>query len=574
MNVFSEALSAGTLLSVRSLERCWHMLRHVPPRQILRRLTTRVCERLEPWRVTGHRKALDWAKDRPLPPLPPRHDLARQENDRLWLRVSWGWREFSWPPPWQPAPPGRESDSSDFARLHYMEYLESLPEDVVPGLIEAWIAGNPRRHPGALRLSWRPYNLSIRVVSWLQEIARRQWDLSATRWGPIRDSLAEQLGLLERFLETDIRGNHIIRNIRALLWGGAMFRGATAERWRRLGSVLLEAELEEQILTDGVHYERSPSYHCQVLGDFLDCRVALGPGELRDRLDSSIEAMMRALLLLTHPDGQVALFNDGSLTTARRPAELERGFRHVLGAPSPPSCGAFALPQAGYFGWRGEAELFILDCGPLGPDYLIGHGHCDMLSCEWSVAGQRILVDQGTYQYLPGRYRQLSRASASHNTLAIEGAEQSDIYGAFRCGRRARAELLAFESRNNGFRFHGRHDGFRILPGSPMHERVVERSGQGNYRITDRLTADPGRKASIGFLLHPDCEIERLAPERLRIHHPPAVVEIHADAPIAVEEAAWYPDLYVRVPTRRLRVPLAPPGERCVKLRPNPSSRD
>lgn len=449
-----------------------------------------------------------------------------------------------------------------------MEYLESLPDAVVLELIEAWISANPRRRPGALRLAWRPYNLSIRVVAWLQEIARRRRQALDGRWRPIRNSLIEQLSLLERFLETDIRGNHIIRNIRALLWGGAMLQGATAERWRRLGSALLEAELDEQILPDGVHFERSPSYHCQVLGDLLDCRAVLGPGELRERLDERLRAMIQVLPLLTHPDGQVALFNDASLTMARFPAELEHGYETILGSPPSPPQGAFALPQAGYFGWHDQSELFIIDCGPLGPDYLIGHGHCDMLSFEWSVGGRRIIVDQGVYQYPSGSQRQISRSTVSHNTLAIEGAEQSDIYGAFRCGRRARAELVAFESRDDGFRLHGRHDGFRILRGSPVHERVVERSGQGHYHITDRLTADPGQGASIGFLLHPDCEVERLAPERLRIRHPPAVVEIRADAPIAVEEAVWYPDLYVEVPTRRLRVSLAPPGEQHVELRP------
>ncbi len=552
----------------RGIVRNLHMLRHVPSRQILRRLVLRAAERVEPWRGTGRAEVTGWAERFPEPPL-PRRELGRWEEDRLWVYVSWGWREFPWPPPWRPVPPRRESDSSDFARLHYMEYLESLPEDVVPALIEAWIAGNPRRRPGALRFSWRPYNLSIRVVSWLQEIARRRREVANDRWWRIRDSLVEQLALLERFLETDIRGNHIVRNIRALLWGGAMLRGPAAERWRRLGSALLEAELEEQILPDGVHYERSPSYHCQVLGDFLDCRAVLGPGPLRERLDERLREMMRALPLLTHPDGRVALFNDASLTMARFPDELERGYEALLGPPPAPPRGAFALPEAGYFGWRGESELFILDCGPLGPDYLIGHGHCDMLSFEWSVGGRRIVVDQGVYQYLPDRRRHISRGTAFHNTLAVEGAEQSDIYGAFRCGRRARAELLQFEKGEGGFRFHGRHDGFRILPGAPLHERLVERSGEGAYRIRDRLTADPGRRAAIGLLLHPDCEIERSAPDRLRIRRSPVVVEIRADAPIAIEEAVWYPDLFLERPSRRLRVPIAPPpGQRLIELRP------
>ena len=35
---------------------------------------------------------------------------------------------------------------------------------------------------------------------------------------------------------------------------------------------LLASELDEQVLADGMHYERSPAYHCQVLADLIDMR--------------------------------------------------------------------------------------------------------------------------------------------------------------------------------------------------------------------------------------------------------------------------------------------------------------
>ena len=66
-------------------------------------------------------------------------------------------------------------------------------------------------------------------------------------------------------------GNHVIRNARALVLGGAAF-GSTAMLER--GVDLLERELPVQVLPDGGHYERSPVYHLVVLRDLLEIAAA------------------------------------------------------------------------------------------------------------------------------------------------------------------------------------------------------------------------------------------------------------------------------------------------------------
>ena len=63
----------------------------------------------------------------------------------------------------------------------------------------------------------------------------------------IEASVAEQLVFLERNLETDICGNHLIKNIKALIWASAYFTGPFAERWRRLGLKYLQRQLSHQI---------------------------------------------------------------------------------------------------------------------------------------------------------------------------------------------------------------------------------------------------------------------------------------------------------------------------------------
>ena len=155
--------------------------------------------------------------------------------------------------------------------LHYMEYLEEVDDARFLELAHDWIEANPARRPGAWKDSHNSYALSLRAVVWMQQLARRRLPDA----GLIAASLAEQMRFLEDNLETDLGGNHLVKNIKALIWASAFFEGKAAVRWRAKGLRLLRAALEEQILPDGVHFERSPSYHAQVFADLLECRHAL-----------------------------------------------------------------------------------------------------------------------------------------------------------------------------------------------------------------------------------------------------------------------------------------------------------
>jgi uncharacterized heparinase superfamily protein len=240
------------------------------------------------------------------------------------------------------------------------------------------------------------------------------------------------------------------------------------------------------------------------------------------------------------------------MTMAPAPAFLAEVHAGLGGRAAEVGTGAFALPDAGYFGLRTPDEYLLVDCGPLGPAYLPGHGHCDLLAFEWSTGGRRIVVDQGTHQYVAGPRRWASRRTANHNTLAIDGAEQSDIYGAFRCGRRARPELRDFTPDGQGFRFEGSHDGYLGLQGAPRHVRRIE-AQPGTLRISDRLEGGAGQNATVQLLLHPDCRVEAQGPDWL-IRNGPVTVRVTSSAPAVVQDAEWYPDIHVALPTARLSI--------------------
>lgn len=540
-------------------ERSFEMLRHVPPRQLLRRLELIGRRRFARWLPDGADTAPpDPISDRPpLPIFPPRRMLEAIKSG--WrFQQPWGSLDLALPIDW-----GLAADDprklSWRANLSYMEFLEGVDDQEFVRLVSAWIEGNPSTSADASRYSWRSYNLSIRVVVWMQQIALRRMRFDAAILARVSRSLSDQLRFLERHLETDIRGNHLIRNIKALLWASAFFADDEARRWGRLGRSLLEEELATQILADGCHFERSPSYHCQVMGDLLEILSLLEAGPLRDRLAAALERMARACSVLTHPDGKVALFNDGGLDLAYAPAVLLDALAPLGRARPARADGPFALPEAGFYGLIAGDEYLVVDCGPIGPDALIGHAHGDILSFEWSLGGRRVIVDQGTYQYRSGPRRLQSRAAIAHNTVVVDDTEPSDFFGEFRCGRRARPQVLEYRANGAGFVLAGTHDGFRRLEGRPQHSRRIE-AAPGRIVIEDRIEGAGRHRAAAGFLLHPDCEIA-VAGSEVRITAGPVEMTIESSMAPVVEAAEWFPNLHVRLPTQRLRYCWTVPGE-------------
>jgi uncharacterized heparinase superfamily protein len=536
--------------------------RHMPLAKMVRRARLTIRRRL-PGRknvaFTSTRGAAQVGRSStlPQPVFAPRKHLAP-------VRVGGGWLftflnrsvEISDSPiDWSALGPG-SADQLWRMNLHYMEYLEGVDDTAWNGLVSDWITSHPAYAPGDWRDSWNSYALSIRIVVWLQELARRAERLPSELVTRVEQSALDQTRFLLRNLETDLGGNHLIKNIKALIWASAYFAGDEPTRWRCEALRLLTSEIDRQVLPDGVHYERSPSYHAQVFADLLECRQALGSDAGGGKLDAALDRMAQAAADLVHPDGGAALFNDAGLTMAYSPAECVAVHERQRGRRPLARQRVFAYPDAGYYGLHGLGSFFLADCGRIAPDDLPAHGHGDVLSFEWSARGARIVVDQGVYEYIPGTRRQQARSAALHNTLCLEGADQADFFGAFRCGRRPNVQVHLWQAHCDGFVLEGSHDGYRHLPGRPRHVRRFEVSANG-VRIDDRIEGATQRVAYIGFLLHPEVQVTPMG-RQVRLVSGGAEVIMSSSHTITVEPAVWWPDIGVEWPTRRLVVRLSP----------------
>jgi len=380
--------------------------------------------------------------------------------------------------------------------LHYFDYLLDSNRSAVERaqIVDHWILQNP---PGT-QDAWEPYTASLRIVNWIKYFLSAAAPSAAVSPHWI-ESLAAQCAWLRRNIEYHLLANHLFKNAKALLFAGAFFEGSAADEWLQKGSEILSEQLVEQFLSDGGHYERSPMYHAIMVEDLLDV-IALDravPNVISATVLGSLKRQAIPALAflrdLTLPDGEIALFNDSARGIAASTQSLFAYAARLLGT-KPICCRAegelIDRPASGYFGWCGPADGWLIDCGSVGPDYQPGHTHCDTLSYELLFDGRRIVTDTGVYDYEPGERRQRSRGTAGHNTVMVDGAEQSEIWGVFRVARRARAIEARVASHKGRVSFAGAHDGYCRLPGSVIHRRTAEYAPNRSLQISDELLGD------------------------------------------------------------------------------------
>jgi uncharacterized heparinase superfamily protein len=419
--------------------------------------------------------------------------------------------------------------------MHYMEFLEALDSEESINIIGQWIDSNLPYDKGYWLDNWNCYSLSIRVVVWMQFLARIGITVENKLLSTIHSSLKAQIRFLVNNLELDIGGNHLIKNIKALLWASKYFSGEEAMKWQTLGAHLLKQEICEQILSDGMHYELSPAYHCQVFADLLECYRVLDNGELKQLLQVKLDGMAQVVCDLTHPDDQISLFNDSGLNMAYQPAECLEVYERLFNK-SVIRNRVIQYDAAGYYGLHNDNDSVIVDCGNLAPDFLPAHGHGDALAFEWSVAGLRIVIDPGVYEYNTGEWRQYSRSTISHNTLTLDNLDQSEFWKAFRVGRRAKVVRREVKASEDGLKIDASHDGYKRMHGMPVHRRTFDMK-PGYIHIEDFVQGGDGQEAISRIMLHPDCTVEQKGKHTVIVNRGDVRIKVDSNKTISVSPA-------------------------------------
>jgi uncharacterized heparinase superfamily protein len=339
--------------------------------------------------------------------------------------------------------------------------------------------------------AWQPYPAALRAWSFCG--IYRALAAGSPVEGSFLGELAAHAGFLRRSLETDVGGNHLIKNLKALA-GLAVFFADDALLARVLRR--LRRQLAVQVLPDGGHYERAPAYHCQVLGDLVDIACLLRAAGRAEPagLPETIAAMRRWLGAVLTPAGDVPLLNDGFPVSPQLLTRL---------APAPPPGGALhVLPDTGLARATVGSWHVLADIGPPCPRELPAHAHADTLSCLVYVDNDPLLIDTGTSTYAPGAARDRERSTAAHNTLEVDRRDSTEVWGAFRAGRRARVRGVSTRADTDSVTVEAAHDGYRSLPGQPTHRRRWSVCAD-ELRVDDTVTGRGGHRIVVRWHLAP-----------------------------------------------------------------------
>ncbi len=388
--------------------------------------------------------------------------------------------------------------------------------------------------------------------------------------------------------------NHRVSELAALFLTGLCAPGLPdARRYLAEARAGLEAEILRQFHTDGVGAEQSPTYAAYSLEWFAIAGV--GAEERGAPFSPAYKERARAaaehLQWLLDDGGCVPRIGDDdegrviALAQAPEPryvASIVSLTRRWLGlaemrelTPTPelrdslfasPTGGASSdLPklwgvriflEGGYTVARlptskGPA-LLVFDHAPLGFLSIAAHGHADALSIWLHWGDEAIIVDAGTYLYHSGgSARDEFRGTPAHNTLSIEGEDQSRISGPFNWSVHARTRLLEATQE----RVTAEHQGFLQRFGM-VHRRTVSFEPDG-YLIEDRLIGQPKRRGlawTSGLLLAPGVKVsldadraELVTPAGLRL-----ALQAGPGQNWALQDARCSPAFNVATPCNRL----------------------
>jgi hypothetical protein len=432
---------------------------------------------------------------------------------------------------------------------------DSRYRNAVAGQIEGWIRDNPY----GLGVHWcSSLELALRLISWSVVHS-----LIALRDGPngLFGAMAssEQLGLSiyrqARFIRNHLSlfssaNNHLIGELTGLWTACRVFNlGAEGEHWGSQAKAGLEREACLQVHEDGVDKEQAFYYHLWVM-EYLLFAWLVGeragkPFSIGFRM--RIEVMAQFLRDVAPAGGQPPQVGDSDdgFVTRFEPVWPQAPYGDVLtavsatldndsvdsGANFPQKAFWYSMmlgklpteektkikAQASYpriyrnggYAVLGAGPLhLVFDAGPLGYPSIAAHGHADALGFCLALDGEWWLVDPGTYAYHSEHgWRDYFRGTAAHNTLEVDGANQSEIGGPFLWVRHALGRLVDVGTDSEGVQWAtGVHNGYERLGVS--HTRRIELSMQGDIiTVSDEVGGNGDHAMAIHFHFAPDIEL-------------------------------------------------------------------
>jgi Heparinase II/III-like protein/Heparinase II/III N-terminus len=199
-----------------------------------------------------------------------------------------------------------------------------------------------------------------------------------------------------------------------------------------------------------------------------------------------------------------------------------------------------SFPRAGYYVLGDELETpaevrIVADAGPLGYLSIAAHGHADALAFTLTVGGTPFLVDSGTFAYHTDRtWRRYFRGTSAHNTVTVDGEDQSLFAGPFLWLRHAQATVEEFSCSPGLQVLVAHHDGYRRLADPVTHRRTWRyEAASATLDVGDELLCGGSHGIEICWHFAPECRVV-LQEGRVLAERDGRRVEVEPPAALAV----------------------------------------
>jgi hypothetical protein len=427
--------------------------------------------------------------------------IERETRGQFFTHIDWRNSSFDIRKIWEPA------RLQNITTL--LAYLKTNPDSQISERIKKycanqildWIQKNPFLH-GPHYISVMECGLRIPVLFYslilLDNLKKQQIER-------IRHAIFLHAWWIEKRLSLySSRGNHTVAECVGLVFAGSIFsRLRIANRWFKRGIQLLEDELPHLVAEDGGPKEQTFQYHRFVLDlywlviNFLDINNLHNPFNLDSRL---IEAE-KFIAGFQSQNGQLPTIGDSDDGYAIAP-----GVKPVKPQVNLSIKKIQIFKISGYSIVTTEKGVqLIFDHGPLGMPPLYNHGHADALSVILTVDGKPILVDPGTYQYngVP-EWRRYFKGTRAHNTITIDGRDQSIQETGFVWSRPYQVKLLGFNKNNGRFVIKAEHNGYLRLKEPVWHRRDILFFDESCFFIKDSFKGRGLHEFEINFHMHPE----------------------------------------------------------------------
>lgn len=477
-----------------SLQTLWSL----PPRLILSRLYRRLAQRY--YRSRFYNNLLGFQPSgRPVLSLPDTYP----GNPAIGLslikgELPFGDRVVQDPIPLTDPLYGTPAWREELARFDWIKDLRALggptARRVAQLMVQRWLEEKNQYE----QESWRADLVASRLRNLLLYFPYLQEESGEGRSVLLR-GIARHASHLRRALPDGLQGSALAKSAASLMMAGLMLPKADTDL--RRGRAILKQCLPQQILADGCHGERNPSYLLSLLEYLTDLKLifAAAGQALPPYVKASIEQLSSALNVFRHSDGAFALFNGGyEESRSRIDFVLQRG--QVSFHP------LMQLPLGGYQRLAAGQSVLILDTGRPASRGLDSQAHAGTLSFEFSHEGERLIVNCGAYPF-DGAWKEAARKSAAHSTLILDDTDSALILAGdglvlgpkeVSCRRDEDAGRVWIDAQ---------HDGYEESH-ETLHRRRLFLSANGmEVRGEDQLLGPGGIPFTLRFHLHPDIEL-------------------------------------------------------------------